>query len=147
MRLFIFITLACAASLAGATSIAEIATEEQIRSASCAQNAMPKSAGEKLLAATQTYLKSRDSIELMKAFKADEVPIFIARCFEIQATFTPKAKPSHRDSVHFYDGCERALRLLLIIEVARRSGSSTETVRKLNDQLYERILRFNQEHY
>lgn len=144
---FLTVILVCVVAQTGTIPIHERATEEQIRSASCALKAMPKDAAQKLITATQAYLKTRDLIALMKAFQADEVPMYIAKCFKVFEVAVPKERSSNRDLAHFYDGCERALRLLLIIEISRANNHSSETIKKLKDQLYESILRFNREYY
>lgn len=147
MKKILLFAILAVASACYAASPAEVVTQEQIRSASCAMTAMPKPALDALLSATKTYLKSRDQIQLMRAFPADEVPTYIAKCFEIHAVATPKERTSNRDFAHFYDGSERALRLRLVIEVAKEQNQSVETIKKMNNQMNESLLRFNQEYY
>jgi hypothetical protein len=108
---------------------------------------MPKEVTERLILASQTYMKTRDSIALVAAFQLDEVPTYLSKCFEVHAQISIKGTISSRDFAHFYDGSERAMRLLLFIELAKRRGQAVETIKKLNDQMYEGILRFNREHY
>ncbi|MBL8370412.1 MAG: hypothetical protein JNK28_03380 [Burkholderiaceae bacterium] len=145
-RLFpIFALLAGLNVCAQDVSDAEIATQQQIRSASCAMNAMPKKSFEALLAATRTYMKERDSIELLRSFQRDDVPTYIAKCFDVHAKQLFDSKKSNREFANFYDGTERALRLHFVIELARRSNQSTDTIRRLNDQMFESLIVFNRE--
>lgn len=131
----------------GAQSIVETATEEQIRTASCAFMAMSKPAQNSLLRATEQYLKSKDSVSLIEAFQIDEVPNALGRCSDVHAAMTMKARPSNRDVGHFFDGSERALRLLVLEKVARTQGASAKEIKKIKDKTYEGLMQFNEEHY
>ncbi|WP_236953285.1 hypothetical protein [Immundisolibacter cernigliae] len=125
----------------------ETATEEQIRTASCAFMAMSKPAQSSLLRATEQYLKSKDSVSLIEAFQIDEVPNALGRCSDVHAAMTMKARPSNRDVGHFFDGSERALRLLVLEKVARTQGASAKEIKKIKDKTYEGLMQFNEEHY
>ena len=134
-------------SHASALSIYETATEEQIRSATCALQTMSKESVKKLMTATQTYVKSKDKIAFIKAFQVDEVPTYLAKCFEVYEVAGIKEGTSTRDMVHFYDGSERALRLLILIEIAKLKNPLPEAIKPLKDQMYEELLKFNREYY
>lgn len=108
-------------------------------------NAMPKRSFEALLAATRIYMKDKDSIELLRSYERDDVPTYIAKCFDVHAKQSLAARKSDRQFANFYDGTERALRLHLVIEVARRNNQSTDTIRRLNDQMFESLIVFNRE--
>lgn len=90
-------------------------------------------------------MKDKDSVGLVRAFQRDDVPALIAKCFGVHAKHSLANRKSDRQFANFYDGTERALRLHLVIEVARRSNQSAETIRRLNDQMFESLIRFNLE--
>ena len=127
--------------------IAENATLEQIGSASCAINAMSDSEKKLLMDAMNEYYETKDSIRLIKKFENDFVPNKLSKCFQLNATETLKIKKTKRDFYHFYDGSERALRLLLSKDILRKQGYSSKDLKQYNDQIYEGLLKFNREYY
>jgi hypothetical protein len=92
------------------------------------------------------YTETKDGVALVKAFETDEVPKALSKCFEIHAPLA-RTGGENRDFFHFYDGSERALRLLFVIDLARQGKQTVETIKRLNDQMYSSLLRFNQEYY
>ena len=142
-----FIGLLISANICLAASIVETATEEQLRSATCALAEMPIKNKNILLSATRNYMKKKDGINLSKAFQMDEVPFYLSTCFQIHATTTMQSRTSRRDFAHFYDQSERYMRLLLLIDVARSSGAANKTIKQMKQNAYDKITTLNLEYY
>lgn len=130
-----------------AASISEMATEEQLRSATCALAEMPDDAKRQLVGATRKYLDDKDGVELTKAFQIEEVPFYLSKCFQVHALMTMRTRESKQDFFHFYDASERYMRLLLFIEVAKSSGADKATVKKMRENAREQIFRLNSDYY
>ncbi|MBE9516434.1 MAG: hypothetical protein IME93_05600 [Proteobacteria bacterium] len=130
-----------------ASSIVETATEEQLRSATCALSEMPSKAKNILLNATRIYLKKKDGVELVKAFQMDEVPYFLTKCFQVHATMTMQQRTSKRNFAHFYDASERYMRFLLLVDVAKAGGADLATIKELKQNAYAQITKLNLEYY
>jgi hypothetical protein len=124
---------------------AEILTQEQIRTASCALSAMPERSRDLLIAAVVQYMKDKDSIAVIRKFQIDDVPTAIVKCFEVHAQHMLATERTSRQFINFYDGAERALRLQITIVIARQRNNNPEQIRLLNEAMYEGLLRYNRE--
>ena len=100
-----------------------------------------------LLNATRNYIKTKDGIELIKAFQMDEVPFYLSKCFQVHATMTMRLRTSKRDFAHFYDASERYMRFLLLIDVARSGGADKKTIKGIKQNAYDQIIMLNREYY
>lgn len=125
---------------------AEVATEEQLRSAMCALEEMPAKARNSLRASMRSYLVKRDIAELSQAFEMDEIPFYLSKCFLTHATRTMSARDSKDDFAHFYDQSERAMRLILMIDVASKSRDEQSLSRIGTDGRME-VQRRNERYY
>ena len=109
---------------------------------------MPKSDLDKLLRAVERFAKTKDSLQIIKDFQDNQSLVeYMTKCFESNSPSVLKARSSQRDFYHFYDGSEKALRYLLLVELAKKSKMTSSDIKNFNDQSYNQLLIFNKEYY